>query len=89
MTQFTNKPYEQYVNGINVGLQPTYTYLASRKMSFRSRLARNVNILQCSLISVMALGGRECPTATKPTGTFSKQASEGDVGSFGSCFIFK
>lgn len=34
-------------------------YLESRKMSFMSRLARNMNMLLCSLISVTALGGRE------------------------------
>jgi len=49
------------------------TYLASRKMSFRSRLALNINMFECILISVMALGGKECPTATRPT--FWKQPS--------------
>lgn len=42
-------------------------YLESRNMSFMSKLALNINMLLCSLISVTALGGRECPTATKPT----------------------
>lgn len=46
--------------------QPQH-YLESRKMSFMSRLARNMNMLLCSLISVTALGGSEWPTATKPT----------------------
>ena len=43
------------------------THLESRKMSFMSRLARNMNMLLCSLISVTALGGSEWPTATRPT----------------------
>lgn len=41
--------------------------LVSKKMSFKSRLARNMNMLLKSLISVMPLGGREWPTATRPT----------------------
>lgn len=47
-------------------LAPT-THLESRKMSFMSKLARNMNMLLCSLISVTALGGSEWPTATRPT----------------------
>lgn len=43
------------------------THLASRKMSLRSSEALNMNILECILISVMAEGGSECPTATRPT----------------------
>ena len=39
----------------------------SRKMSLRSRLARNMKTLLNILISVMELGGRECATATRPT----------------------
>lgn len=35
------------------------TYLASRNMSFKSKLARNINIFECNLISVMACGGNE------------------------------
>lgn len=35
------------------------SYRESRKMSFMSRLARNINMLLCSLISVTALGGSE------------------------------
>lgn len=42
-------------------------YLVSRKMSLKSRLARNMNMLLWSFISVMPLGGREWPTATRPT----------------------
>ena len=40
--------------------------LESRKMSLRSREALNINILEWSLISVMALDGRLVPTATRP-----------------------
>jgi len=43
------------------------SYLASRKMSLRSRLALNMNMLLNILISVIALGGREWPTVTMPT----------------------
>lgn len=42
-------------------------YLASKNMSFKSRLARNMNIFECNLISVIAWGGNEWPTATRPT----------------------
>lgn len=42
------------------------THLASKKINLRSKLALNMNIFVCNLISVMALGGRECPTATSP-----------------------
>lgn len=41
--------------------------LVSKKMSLKSRLARNMNMLLKSLISVTPLGGREWPTATRPT----------------------
>ena len=39
----------------------------SRKMSLRSRLARNMKTLLNILTSVMELGGSECATATRPT----------------------
>lgn len=42
-------------------------YLESRKISFKSKLALNINMLLWSLISVIALGGKDCPTATSPT----------------------
>lgn len=42
------------------------SYLASKNISFMSKLALNINMLVCNLISVMALGGKECPTATRP-----------------------
>ncbi len=35
------------------------SYLMSKKISLRSRLARNMNMLLCSLISVIPLGGSE------------------------------
>jgi hypothetical protein len=41
-------------------------YLASRNISLRSKLALNINILLYILISVIALGGNEWPTATSP-----------------------
>lgn len=43
-----------------------YIYLLSRNISFRSMLARNINIFWCNLISVIADGGNEWPTATRP-----------------------
>lgn len=61
------------VSGLGLGapgperLLSVPTHLESKKISFMSRLARNMNILLCSLISVTALGGSEWPTATNPT----------------------
>lgn len=43
-----------------------HTYLASKKINFKSRLDRNMNMFWYILISVMALGGSEWPTATRP-----------------------
>lgn len=53
--------------GGQVLLQRSSAYLASRNMSFKSKLARNMNMFECNLISVIACGGNEWPTATKPT----------------------
>jgi hypothetical protein len=39
----------------------------SKNISLRSRLALNMNTLECILISVIELGGRDWATATKPT----------------------
>lgn len=54
------KPMQPFLEN-NVKFLPylSTNYLESRKMSFMSRLARNMNMLLCSLISVTALGGRE------------------------------
>lgn len=42
-------------------------YLESRNINFKSKLALNINMLLWSLISVIALGGKDWPTATSPT----------------------
>lgn len=42
------------------------TYLESTKMTLKSSVARNMNMFECILISVMADGGSEFPTATRP-----------------------
>ena len=39
----------------------------SRKISLRSRLALNMKTLECILISVIELGGKDWATATNPT----------------------
>lgn len=49
-------PHRETINFIYSQLS---VYLESRKMSFMSKLALNINMLLCSLISVTALGGRE------------------------------
>lgn len=42
------------------------TYLPSKKISLRSKLALNMNMLENILISVTPDGGSECPTAQRP-----------------------
>lgn len=56
----------QPTNNDHPPLHNSKTHLASRKISFMSMLARNINMFWCSLISVIAEGGSEWPTATRP-----------------------
>ncbi|TNN26074.1 hypothetical protein EYF80_063789 [Liparis tanakae] len=63
MKQYTTKGFFEWI----LLLYKKRAYRESRKMSFMSRLALNMNMLLCSLISVTALGGSEWPTATSPT----------------------
>ena len=61
----------------------------SKNISFKSKLALNINTLECILTSVIEEGGREFATPTKPT--LAKPGSNEPCKSPPTfcCFIFK